>query len=77
LNIAGRMLAMLCGLTLTVAAAAAAGDDEPKLELLEYLGSWGGEDDEWHEFFDSVPSELAEDAEDMDTTDRSTERDSD
>ena len=29
--------------------------DEPDAELLEFLGSWAGEDDEWQAFFDSLP----------------------
>ena len=69
---------MLCGLAIgSPILADEATDADANLELLEYLGSWEGDDDEWHEFFDSVPPELAEDAEDQDTTDRSTERDSD
>ena len=69
---------MLCGLAIgSPILADEATDADANLELLEYLGSWEGDDDEWHEFFDSVPRELAEDAEDQDTTDRSTERDSD
>ncbi len=38
---------------------AALASDEPGLpdeELLEFLGSWEGESDEWQEFFDSFPS---------------------
>lgn len=66
---------MLCGLTLGGAAPAA--DEEPDMDLLEYLGSWNGEDDEWHEFFDSVPPELAAEARDDDTQDRSAKRESD
>jgi len=27
----------------------------PGAELLEFLGGWEGEDDEWQEFFDSLP----------------------
>ncbi len=52
-------------------------DDEADIELLEYLGSWEGDDDEWHEFFDSLPQELAEGAGDEETDDRSAKRDSD
>lgn len=36
----------------------AAGSAEPELpdaELLEFLGSWEGEGDEWQDFFDSMP----------------------
>jgi hypothetical protein len=29
--------------------------DGPDTELLEFLGGWAGEDDEWQEFFDSLP----------------------
>jgi len=29
--------------------------DGPDAELLEFLGGWAGEDDEWQEFFDSLP----------------------
>jgi hypothetical protein len=27
----------------------------PAPALLEFLGSWGGEDGEWEQFFDSLP----------------------
>ena len=76
----GGAVVLLCGVALGGAAWAV--DDEADLELLEYLGSWDGEDDEWNEFFDSIPDELVEDADDSDTTHRETtsrsvERDSD
>lgn len=44
----------LLGVTMAVVAKA---DDEsePDPAFLEFLGSWGGEDGEWEEFFDSLP----------------------
>lgn len=36
-------------------AVTSAGPELPDAELLEFLGSWEGEDDEWQEFFDSLP----------------------
>ncbi len=30
----------------------------PDGELLEFLGSWEGEEDEWQEFFDNLPAVL-------------------
>jgi len=75
LNAAGKMLVMLCGVTL--AGTLWAADDDPDVELLEFLGSWEGEDDEWQEFFDSVALPPTEDAADSDMNDRSTQRDSD
>lgn len=71
----GGLVAMLVGLT--IGGAGFAADDDVDMELLEYLGSWDGEDDEWHEFFDSLPQELAEASSDEKTDDRSTKRDSD
>ncbi|RLA26203.1 MAG: hypothetical protein DRR11_20140 [Gammaproteobacteria bacterium] len=41
----------------------AVANDEPELpdaELLEFLGSWEGEDNEWQEFFDSLPAIINE-----------------
>ena len=73
---AGKALALLYGLTLG-SAALPVDHDEVDLELLEYLGSWGGEDDEWHEFFDSIPGELVEGAGENETTDQRAEHDSD
>jgi hypothetical protein len=70
-----RALAAACGLA--IAGAATASNDEPDVELLEYLGSWDGEDEKWHEFFDSLPAELAERAGDEETEDRSMESDPD
>ena len=35
-------------------------DPGPDAELLEFLGSWDGEDDEWQEFFDNLPAVLDE-----------------
>jgi hypothetical protein len=32
----------------------------PDAELLEFLGSWEGEDNEWQEFFDSLPAIINE-----------------
>jgi len=30
--------------------------EPPDAALLEFLGSWEGEDDTWQEFFDSLPA---------------------
>jgi len=52
------MLALLagsgCGIV-TGAGPELSDTDGPDAELLEFLGSWAGEDDEWQEFFDSLP----------------------
>ncbi len=48
----GIIPALLCGLMFTGMIRAA--DEEPDLELIEFLGSWEGENDQWQEFFDSV-----------------------
>lgn len=42
------------GAAIALQAMADAGS-EPDPALLEFLGSWGGEDKEWEEFFDSLP----------------------
>jgi hypothetical protein len=47
------ILALLAGVGWV---AVASGEPElPDAELLEFLGSWEGEGDEWQEFFDSLP----------------------
>lgn len=74
MNAAAALAKLMCGLLL--AGTALAADEETDAELLEYLGSWTGADDEWHEFFDSLPPELVEAAEE-DTHDGSTEDDAD
>ena len=48
------VLALVAGIGCSAAA-----NDEPEVpdaELLEFLGSWEGEDNEWQEFFDSLPA---------------------
>lgn len=47
------ILALLAGAGCGVAISAES--ELPEAELLEFLGSWEGEDDEWQEFFDSLP----------------------
>ena len=47
------ILALLAGVG--CGAVASAEPELPEAELLEFLGSWEGEDDEWLEFFDSLP----------------------
>lgn len=66
-------LALLCGLALSGPAWAA----DPDAELIEFLGSWAEETEEWEEFFDSVPQELLDNVEDDKTDGRSTDSDSD
>lgn len=75
----GKSLALLCGMTIGGSAVAADdnADASPDADLLEYLGSWEGEDDEWHEFLDSIPPELIENAGDTEIQDGSTTSDSD
>ncbi|MBT8442252.1 MAG: hypothetical protein KJO76_07695 [Gammaproteobacteria bacterium] len=68
-------LVLLCGLALTGPAWAA--DAEPDAELIEFLGSWAEETEDWEEFFDSVPQELLDDVEDEKSDGRSTDSDSD
>ena len=48
------VLALVAG----IGCSAAANDESelPDAELLEFLGSWEGEDNEWQEFFDSLPA---------------------
>jgi len=50
---------------------------EPDAELLEFLGSWAEETEEWEEFFDSVPPELLDNGEDDESDGRSTDSESD
>ena len=52
------MLALFAGSSSGIAASAGTESldiDGPDAELLEFLGSWEGEDNEWQEFFDSLP----------------------
>ena len=52
------MLALLAGSGCGIVTGAGPGlsdTDGPDAELLEFLGSWAGEDDEWQDFFDSLP----------------------
>ncbi len=52
------MLVLLVGASCG-AADTALSDSEIELpgeELLEFLGGWEGENDEWQEFFDSLPA---------------------
>ncbi len=48
------VLVLLAG----VSCSAVASDTEelPDVELLEFLGSWDTEGDEWQEFFDNLPA---------------------
>jgi len=68
-------LALLCGLALTVPAWGS--DVEPDAELIEFLGNWAEETEEWEKFFDSVPQELLDNVEDEESDGRSTDSDSD
>ncbi|MFQ5636304.1 MAG: hypothetical protein ACE5G3_13365 [Gammaproteobacteria bacterium] len=71
---AGSILAILC--SLTPVGAALADEESPDTELLEFLGSWEGEDDEWQEFLASLPPSPPEEHADSDMDDRTTESDS-
>ncbi|MFW2405483.1 MAG: hypothetical protein ACN4GT_12010 [Gammaproteobacteria bacterium] len=68
-------LALLCGLALTTPAWGS--DAEPDAELIEFLGNWAEETEEWEKFFDSVPQELLDNIEDEESDGRSTDSDSD
>jgi hypothetical protein len=46
-------LALLAGAGCGVAVSAE--PEPPEVELLEFLGSWEGDDEEWQKFFDSLP----------------------
>ena len=70
-----RSCVVLCGLALTSTAWSAA--DEPDVELIEFLGSWVDETEDWEKFFDSIPQELVESELDGEQDGRSKERDSD
>jgi hypothetical protein len=48
------ILALLAGVGW--GAIASAEPELPDAELLEFLGSWEGEDGEWQEFFDNLPA---------------------
>ena len=48
------ILALLAGVGWV--AVASAEPELPDAELLEFLGSWEGEDGEWQEFFDNLPA---------------------
>ena len=74
MNRARHFLVILFGVLM--AGVIGAADSEPTEELLEFLGGWEGEDDEWQDFFDSLPVALPDEAADSDSDDRSTTRDS-
>jgi hypothetical protein len=46
----------------SIGCSAVASDESelPDAELLEFLGSWEGEENEWQEFFDSLPAIINE-----------------
>lgn len=69
-----QFLAGLCGLMLTVSAYAA--QEDPDTELIEFLGGWAEEAEEWGAFFDSLPPELVENEEGREQDGRSEESDS-
>ena len=60
------ILALLAGVGWV--AVASAEPELPDAELLEFLGSWEGEDGEWQEFFDNLPvvSDAASSVEEQD-----------
>jgi hypothetical protein len=45
--------------------------------LLEFLGDQESGDEQWQEFFDSIPVELTGELQESDTHERSKQRDSD
>jgi len=75
LNAKAHILAMVCGLAMTITAVAE--EDDPDAELIEFLGSWEGEDEEWQVFFDAVPEDFPEGLSERDMDDRRTKRESD
>lgn len=74
MNPTTHLIVLLCGVLM--AGIAVAADGEPDAELLEFLGGWEGEDDEWQDFFDSLPVALADEAADNARDERSTTHDS-
>ena len=53
-------LALLCGL-LTCAGISAADEEQPDLELLEYLGSWEESDEDWLMFTEAADKPVTDD----------------
>jgi len=49
------VVAGLAGLGMAVAMAADPEAASPDADLIEFLGSWEGEDDDWQAFVDSLP----------------------
>jgi len=74
LNARAHILAMVFGLAISMAASAE--EDDPDAELIEFLGSWEGEDEEWQEFFDAVPPDFPDGISERDMDDRRTKRES-
>jgi len=66
---------LLCGLMSTSMLRAVG--EEPDLELIEFLGSWEGEDDHWQEYFDSISTEPEQEVVDSDMNDGSKQHDVD
>ena len=75
MNLTPQSFVLLCGVA--VAGASWSGTDDPDAELIEFLGSWVSEMEDWEEFFDSIPQELAEGEAKREKDGRSEERDSD
>jgi len=71
----GIIPALLCGL-MSAGMLRAAGE-EPDLELIEFLGSWEGEDDHWQEYFDGISTEPEQEVVDSDMNDGSKQHDVD
>ena len=53
-------LAVLCGLVSAGAGSAAADEELPDIEFLEYLGSWDASDEEWLLFDAEEPATAAQ-----------------
>lgn len=70
-----RLFAALFGLTM--AGTPCVAEEEPDTELLEFLGDQESGDEQWQEFFDSIPVELTGELQESDTHERSKQRDSD
>ncbi len=64
--------ALLAGVGCCVEAAVE--PEPPDAELLEFLGSWEGEDGEWQEFFDSLPDLSEQSASDDEQNDQESGR---
>ena len=60
-------VAALCGLASLAWPAAAADEEPPDLEFLEYLGSWEESDEDWLIFTEMMPEKAAREEQEQET----------